>query len=273
MGWKDLTGDELGWRRSERSFVEFTLGAWGMRKDCELFVGLQSAGPPPGPGLGLPPRGLASRLELFRSAGPGLLPLPGAGALAEVVWELRGDCKAVVEALNGRWVLEAEGAPLASRLCEKTVSLLLALWSSGAAAGREDEEGWLAWVPRRLNAAADLLSQVVLDTGEACSELRERPPGPGVLRAWFDGALRERGQGGAAAVLFWYPDGGEPTLLGWEAAPVLADFALEVEAVAAGLLLRAVRGLVGAAPGVPPRAWAAALVAALEAWPGHGRVG
>ena len=167
---------------------------------------------------------------------------------------------------------EERGGSTASAWCSEASELLLALWRSGASAGSE-AGGWLSWVPREENSAADLVANVLLDEecdGAGFAGVPASGPlaagGQGALLGWFDGGLRCAGHASAAAVVFWLPDAGPPELLGWAGRRLRVDVALEAEAagaaLAAGLLLRLLT-LGVAAAGCWGPAWALELTAFL----------
>ena len=274
--WMQLTDERAAWRRRDVSFVLHTMRRWGMLRDAVLVehvYGVRSAlAGRPGPLLGLPWRQRGLSL-----AGPGPLRPAAAYCRARVSWKLRGDCKVIVEALNGVWCLEEVGAARsAGACCSRAAELLAGLWVSGAAVGTE-EDGWLEWVPRGLNQGADFVANLVLDK-EVSAAGWIHPGGlgllasgsAGVVRGWFDGGLRPGGAGVAAAVLAWFPTEGVPCLLAWVGRACAAQVALEVEAAAvvqaAELLGRALRGCRGSP--AAGHGWEEEVVAHLARWLG-----
>ena len=123
----------------------------------------------------------------------------------------------VANLVNGDWAARPEQSVLGDQ-CRAVVNILLGLWEKGWAPG-EQEAGWVTWVPREENAAADDLAHLALDLGRAwrwtaglASLWGGKTKEEGTLRAWVDGGRRSS-RAASAALLVWWPSGGTAPFL------------------------------------------------------------
>ena len=127
----------------------------------------------------------------------------------------------VASLVNGEWAARPDQADLGDQ-CRSVVNILLGLWEKGWAPG-EQEGGWVSWVPREENAAADALANLAMDLGRSwrwMAGLASLHGGlsqeEGILRAWVDGGRRSMRAASAALLVWWPSGGGLPFLLAAE---------------------------------------------------------
>ena len=209
--WLDSWTSATAWKESEESFVAKIGAAWGLK--VSAADGAKREGGPQASSLAKDWR------EEWRTAGgpTRMRELRDSAWTGAWCWEIFTDSLMVANLVNGEWAARPEKSVLGDQ-CRAAVNILLRLWEKGWAPG-EQEAGWVTWVPREENAAADALANLALDLGRAwrwtaglASLWGGKTKEEGTLRAWVDGGRRSS-RAASAALLVWWPSGGTAPFL------------------------------------------------------------